>query len=295
MLPVRIASFEIGDGRPCFTIAEIGINHNGDMEIAKKLIRAAKISGFQAVKFQKRTVDLVYSPEELAKPRPNPFGPTNGDLKRGLEFGKEQYTEIDRLCRESDIVWFASCWDEESVAFMEFFDPPCYKIASACLTDDKLLTFHTKMGRPIILSSGMSSPAEIDHAVEIVGKRNLILMHSTSTYPAQPAELNLRVIPWLKSKFDVPTGYSGHEVGLAPTIAAVALGANAIERHVTLDRAMWGTDQAASIEPPGMTKLIKDISAVETSLGDGIKRVYDSEIPVRNKLRRPYRPSELTR
>jgi N-acetylneuraminate synthase len=185
-----------------------------------------------------------------------------------------------------DSWWFASCWDEGSVDFMEQFDPPCYKIASASLTDDALLRHHRKYGRPIILSTGMSDLDEIDHAVEVLGTDDLVLMHATSTYPSQPEELNLRAIVTLQERYGVPVGYSGHEVGLAASVAAVALGACMIERHITLDRAMWGSDQAASVEPAGFARLVKDVRAVETALGDGVKVVYDSEIPIKEKLRR---------
>jgi N-acetylneuraminate synthase len=283
---VTIAGRTIGEGHPCFVIAEIGINHNGDLDLARKLISAALLSGCDAVKFQKRTVDVVYSAEELAKPRENPFGPTNGDLKRGLEFGQEQYQAIDEYCRLHNILWFASCWDEGSVDFVAQFNPPCFKIASASLTDDNLLRHHRRHGKPIILSTGMSSLEEIDHAVEVLGTRDLLLMHTTSTYPSKPEELNLRAIHTLRDRYGVPVGYSGHEVGLATTVAAVALGACMVERHITLDRAMWGSDQAASVEPHGFARLTRDIRAIELAMGDGIKKVYESEIPIRAKLRR---------
>lgn len=283
---VKIGNRTVGPGTPAFVIAEIGINHNGDLEIAKSLIREAVDAGCEAVKFQKRTVDVVYSAEELARPRENPFGATNGDLKRGLEFGEEQYAAIDAFCRELGIMWFASCWDEGSVDFIEKFNPPCYKIASASLTDEGLLRHHRKTGKPLILSTGMSSLEEIDRAVEILGKDNLIILHATSTYPSKLEELNLRVIPALAARYGVCIGFSGHEVGLATTVASVSLGAQVIERHLTLNRAMWGSDQAASIEPSGFQRMIKDIRSVETALGDGKKVVYESEVPIRAKLRR---------
>lgn len=283
---IKIGNREVGDGQPCFIIAEIGINHNGDLEIARRLIDAAVNAGCDAVKFQKRTVEVVYTAEELAKPRENPFGPTNGDLKRGLEFGLAQYREIDRYCKQRGILWFASCWDEASVDFIEQFQPPCYKIASACLTDDDLLRHHRRYGRPIILSTGMSTLEQVDHAVEVLGRENLMLMHTNSTYPSKIEELNLRTLQTLSQRYGLPVGYSGHEVGLAPSVGAVALGACAIERHITLDRAMWGSDQAASVEPQGFERLVKDIRAVEKAMGDGVKRVYESEIPIMKKLRR---------
>jgi N-acetylneuraminate synthase len=283
---VRIGKHTIGDGHPCFIVAEIGINHNGNVEIAKKLIDTAALGGCDAVKFQKRTVGVVYTPEELSKPRDNPFGPTNGDLKRGLEFGHDQYGDIHRYCAAKDILWYSSCWDEASVDFMEQFNPPCYKIASASLTDDALLRHHRRYGRPIILSTGMSTLEQVDHAVEVLGTNDLILLHCTSTYPSSVEELNLRGIQTLRDRYDVPIGYSGHEVGLATSVAAAALGACMIERHITLDRAMWGSDQAASIEPQGIWRLVKDVRAIERALGDGKKCLWPSEVAVMNKLRR---------
>lgn len=283
---ISIGSRLVGDNQPCYVIAEIGINHNGDTAIARELIRAAKEAGCDAVKFQKRTIAVVYSAEELAAPRENPFGGTNGDLKRGLEFGTDQYKEIDDCSKAIEMVWFASCWDEKSVDFIEAFHPPCYKIASASLTDDNLLRHHRQTGRPIILSTGMSTIEEIDHAVEVLGTDNLIVMHCTSTYPSKSEELNLRAIPVLRKRYGVPIGYSGHEVGLATTVAAATLGACMVERHITLDRSMWGSDQAASVEPHGFSRMVRDIRVIEAALGDGNKRVYDSEVPIRKKLRR---------
>ena len=283
---VKIGDRLVGENQPAFIIAEIGINHNGSLELAKKLIAAAVVAGCDAVKFQKRTVDVVYTPEELARPRENPFGSTNGDLKYGLEFGRAEYQEIAAYCKSNNILWFASAWDEASVDFLEQFEPPCYKIASASLTDDNLLKHHRSYQRPIILSTGMSNLKQIDHAVEILGTNNLIIMHCTSTYPSQPAELNLRAISTLKERYGVPIGYSGHETGISASIAAVALGACAIERHITLDRTMWGSDQSASLESQDFIQLVKNIRTVETALGDGVKRVYDSEMPIIKKLRR---------
>lgn len=286
MPEVRIGARMVGDGHPCFVVAEIGINHNGDIGLAKQLIDTAVAAGCNAVKFQKRTVDVVYSPEELARPRENPFGTTNGDLKRGLEFGPERYREIDRYCREKGIPWFASCWDEGSVDFIDRFDVPCYKIASASLTDDALLHHTRAKGRPLILSTGMSTLDEIDHAVEVLGKEQLVMLHACSAYPAYYEELHLRVIPLLRERYGVPIGYSGHETGLPSSVAAVAIGACMVERHITLDRAMWGSDHAASLEPNGITRLIRDIRLIETALGDGVKTVQPREIPVMQKLRR---------
>ena len=286
MSEIRIANYIVGHGHPCYVIAEIGINHNGDVEIAKKLVDLAITSGCNAVKFQKRTIEVVYPPEELARPRESPFGTTNGELKYGLEFGQEEYEEIDRYCREKKIVWFASCWDEQAVDFIDQFDVPCYKIASASLTDDKLLQHTRATGKPILLSTGMSTLEQIDHAVDVLGKNDLLIMHSCSTYPAYYEELNLRVIPMLEQRYAVPIGYSGHETGLPSTVAAVILGACLVERHITLDRSMWGSDHAASLEPNGITRLIRDIRLIETSMGDGVKRVIEREMPIMKKLRR---------
>jgi N-acetylneuraminate synthase len=283
---VRLGSKLVGPGKPCYVIAEIGINHNGDIDIAKKLINVASGAGCDAVKFQKRTIDVVYSREELAKPRESPFGDTNGDLKRGLEFGLEEYEEINRYCREVKIDWFASCWDEASVDFIARFQVPCFKVASASLTDDKLLRHTRKVGKPILLSTGMSTLNEVDHAVEVLGKQDLVLLHACSTYPAYYEELNLHVIDVLRERYGVPVGYSGHETGLASSVAAAVLGSCIIERHITLDRSMWGSDHAASLEPNGITRLIRDIRLIEKSMGDGVKRVLEREQPIIKKLRR---------
>jgi N-acetylneuraminate synthase len=254
--------------------------------LAQRLIDAAAAAGCHAVKFQKRTVDVVYSRDELSRPRESPFGTTNGDLKRGLEFGRAEYEAIDRACRKAGVLWFASCWDEGSVDFIEAFDPPCYKIASPCLTDYALLRRHRRTGKPLLVSTGMSTLEQIDAAVRQLDAAPLVLMHCTSSYPAPAEELNLRMIPELHSRYDVPVGYSGHEVGLSTTVAAVALGACVVERHLTLDRAMWGSDHAASVEPEGFARLAKYVRAVERALGDGVKRVYDSEVAAMRKLRR---------
>ena len=283
---VRIASKTIGPGKPCYIVAEIGINHNGDIDIAKKLINVALGADCDAVKFQKRTVDVVYTPEELAKPRESPFGPTNGDLKRGLEFEREEYEEIDRYCREVKIDWFASCWDEASVDFIAQFDVPCFKIASASITDNNLLRHTRAVGKPIILSTGMSTIEQVDHAVEVLGKDDLIILHACSTYPAYYEELNLKVIDVLIDRYGVPVGYSGHETGLPSSVAAAVLGACMVERHITLDRSMWGSDHAASLEPNGITRLVRDIRLIEKSMGDGVKRVLEREQPIIKKLRR---------
>jgi len=283
---IKIGNIEVGSNLPCFVIAEIGINHNGSVKIAKKLIDLAVAAGCDAVKFQKRTVDVVYTKEELDKPRSTPFGETNRELKEALEFGFEEYQEIDKYCKEKHIMWFASCWDENSVDFIDQFNPPCYKISSASLTDDNLLRHTKSKGKPILLSTGMSTLKEIDHAVEILGKDNLIIYHCTSTYPSDNNELNLLAIKSLKERYDVPVGFSGHERGILSTILAYALGACSVERHITLDRTMWGSDQAASVEPVGLYKLMRDIRNIPAFLGDGNKIVYESEKPIIAKLRR---------
>ncbi len=284
---VRIGNKMVGDGHPCYVVAEIGINHNGDLDVAKRLISVAIAAGCDAVKFQKRTVDVVYTAEELAKPRENPFGATNGDLKRGLEFDEEDYAEIDAFCRSAKIPWFVSAWDEASVDLIaDNFKVPCFKIASASLTDDNLLRHTRAKDKPIILSTGMSTYAEIDHAVNVLGKEDLILMHATSTYPANYDELNLRAIPTMRERYETLVGYSGHETGIPTSVAASVLGACMVERHITMDRAMWGSDQAASLEPNGIGRLVRDIRLCEQSMGDGIKRVYEREVPIIKKLRR---------
>lgn len=286
MSTVKIGNRQVGDDQPCFIIAEIGINHNGDIDTARRLISVALAAGCDAVKFQKRTVNVVYTPEELAKPRENPFGATNGDLKYGLEFEQEEYEEINAFCKSIKMTWFASPWDEGSVDFLEQFHVPVHKIASASLTDDNLLRHIRKTGKPIILSTGMSTYDEIDHAVGILGKENLILMHATSTYPANYDELNLRAIPVMAQRYGVPVGYSGHETGIPTSVCAAALGACCVERHITLDRAGWGSDQAASLEPNGISRLVRDIRLWEQAKGDGVKRVYEREFPIIKKLRR---------
>lgn len=284
---VQVGEKLIGDGFPCFVIAEIGINHNGDINIAKKLIDIAVMAGCDAVKFQKRTVDVVYTKEELSKERHSVFGETNGDLKRGLEFGAEEYKEIDKYCKEKNLLWFASCWDEGSVDFIDKFNPPCYKISSASLTDDELLKHTKSKGKPILLSTGMSTIEQIDHAIEVLGGTdNLVIYHCTSTYPSENEEMNLNVIKSFRDKYDCPIAFSGHERGVTPTVIAVALGASSVERHITCDRTLWGSDHAASLEPHGLFVMVRDIRQIPIILGDGIKKVYESEIPIIKKLRR---------
>jgi N-acetylneuraminate synthase len=284
---VSINDRPVGEGEPTFIVAEIGINHNGDLNIARKLIDAAALAGCDAVKFQKRTPELCVPPEQRNVIRETPWGlMTYMEYRERVEFGVDEYAEIDAYCGQKGVTWFASCWDEPSVDFMEQFEPSCYKIASATLTDDGLLRYTNAKGRPIILSTGMSTMEQIGHAVSLLDADRLLLAHSTSSYPCQPQELNLQMIKTLKQQFKCPIGYSGHEVGLQTTYAAMVLGACFIERHITLDRAMWGSDQAASIEPPGFMRLVRDIRTIESALGDGVKQVYASELPLLTRLRR---------
>lgn len=287
MSAIKVGSVSVGRDQPCYVIGEIGINHNGDIEIAKKLIDVAEASGCNAVKFQKRTPELCVPMAQRTQMRDTPWGYiTYMEYREKTEFGQAEYAEIDRHCREVGIAWFASCWDEPSVDFMQRFNVPCFKIASATLTDDNLLKHTRATGKPIVLSTGMSTLEEIDHAVEILGTKDLILLHAVSTYPAHYNELNLRAIQTLRDRYKVPVGYSGHETGIATSVAAVALEACAVERHITLDRAMWGSDHAASLEPSGLTRLVRDIRLVESSLGDGEKKVIDRELPIIARLRR---------
>ncbi len=282
-----ISGRSIGEKQAVYIVAEIGINHNGHLETAKKLIDAAVHAGADAVKFQKRTPALCVPPDQKYIMKQTPWGYISYlEYRERVEFGLEEYREIDSYCRQKGIPWFASCWDIPSLDFIESFAPPCYKIPSALLTDGDLLLEIRKRCKPSILGTGMSTLSQIISAVGLLGTDNLILMHSTSTYPCIPEELNLSVIPFLKKLFPCPVGYSGHEVGLPTTVAAVALGACLVERHITLDRSLWGSDQAASIEPGGFERLVKYIRVVEKALGDGVKKVYDSEIPMMRRLRR---------
>ena len=284
---LRIGNKMVGDGHPAYIIAEVGINHNGDIENAKKLIDAAKHAGVDAVKFQKRTPELCVPLEQRGQMRETPWGYiTYMDYRIKTEFGVEEYKEIDRYCKEVGIDWFVSVWDEEAVNFMEQFNPICYKIPSASLTDHKLLKHLRSTGRPLILSTGMSTMEQINESVNLIGQDNLVITHATSTYPCDPHELNLRMIETLRKTFKCPIGYSGHEVGLVTSAVAVGLGACMVERHITLDRALWGSDQAASVEPGGFEKLVKYIRVTEMSVGDGVKKVYESELPSQKRLRR---------
>jgi N-acetylneuraminate synthase len=285
---VKIGNRLVGEGHPAYIIAEIGINHNGDIEIAKQMIDAAVHARVDAVKFQKRTPEVATPPEQRDQMRETPWGYiTYLEYRHKVEFNEEQYREIDRYCKEKGIAWIVSVWDQPSVEFMEKFDTPAYKIPSASLTDLGLIRKARATGKPLILSSGMSTMEQIRQGVEIAGEGDLVLMHCTSTYPCEPEELNLKMIETLRREFpNIPIGYSGHEVGLVPTAVAVALGACMVERHLTLDRAMWGSDQAASVEPWGFETLVKYIRVTERSIGDGVKKVYASEQPSLRRLRR---------
>lgn len=285
---IKLGNKLVGDGYPAYVIAEIGINHNGDLDIAKKMIAAAVHAGADAVKFQKRTPEVCTPLEQQTQMRETPWGYiTYLDYRYKVELNLEQYREIDRTCKKLGIYWLVSVWDEPSVDFMEQFETPAYKVPSASLTDRALLKYARKTGKPLIISTGMSTLDEIKRGVDAVGLDNLIIMHCTSAYPCEPEELNLRMIETLRREFrNNPIGYSGHEVGLVPSAVAVALGACMVERHFTLDRAMWGGDQAASVEPGGFEKLVKYIRVTEAGLGDGVKKVYASELNSLKKLRR---------
>ncbi len=284
---IQIGNKLVGDGHPTYVIAEIGINHNGRVEIAKELIKTAADAGVDAVKFQKRTPELCVPDHQKDQMRDTPWGYiTYLDYRYKVEFGQEEFEQIDAYCKALGIDWFASSWDLESLAFIDAFNPPAHKIASALLTDHELLRAAKATGKPVILSTGMSTMAEIRSGVDILGEDNLIICHTTSSYPCPPEELNLKMIQTLKENFNSPIGYSGHEVGLVTSVIAVGLGANLVERHVTLDRAMWGSDQAASVEPQGVRTLVKYIRVTEKALGDGEKKVYDSEQSILRKLRK---------
>ena len=288
MSVVKIGNKVVSNDSPTYMIAEIGINHNGDLETAKKLIQESKNAGFDAVKFQKRTLEIVYSPEELAKLRPNFYGETNGDLKRGLEFSESDYKEIDRFCKELEIQWFASPWDLPSVEFLEKLNVVAHKVASACMTDRSLLKALNATGKPIFMSTGMSSLEQVDADVKEIDNSRLVLMHTVSVYPAKPEQLNLSWIETLQNRYpQLPVGYSGHEVGVTPSVIAVAkYGAVCVERHVTLDRAMWGSDQSASLEPDGMKRVVGYIRSIPVVSGNGEKHILDEEVPISAKLRR---------
>ncbi|GAA2441336.1 N-acetylneuraminate synthase family protein [Agromyces soli] len=286
-MTVRIGRHEVGTGLPVYVIAEIGLNHNGELELAKRLIDVAAESGCQAVKFQKRTPELA-TPEHMKDvPRETPWGTMSYlDYRRRVELSRDDYLEIARYADLRGLDWFASPWDEPSVAFLDELDVPAFKVASASVTDLPLLRAIAATGKPVILSTGMSTLEEIDRAVVTLGTSQLLLMHATSSYPMPAAEANLRTIDTLALRYPVPIGYSGHERGLQISLAAVALGAVAVERHITLDRAMWGSDHAASLEPQGLEHLVRDIRIIETAMGDGVKRVFPGEEAPKAKLRR---------
>jgi N-acetylneuraminate synthase len=285
---VKLGRRWVGTGERVLVIAEIGINHNGDLDLARRLIDGAAAAGADAVKFQKRTPELCVPHEQRHVVRDTPWGRmTYIDYRHRIEFGLREYEAIDRHCDELGIPWFASAWDEPSVRFLDAFDPPCHKAASASLTDHELLQALRRTGRPILLSTGMSTMSEVEAAVNVVGTRQLLLAHSESTYPCPAEQLNLRCLQTLRDRFPgTVIGYSGHEQGLATTCAAVALGAAHVERHLTLDRSMWGSDHAASLDLASFTQLVAGIRDVEAALGDGVKRVSPSELRAMAKLRR---------
>lgn len=273
--------------RHCLVVAEIGINHNGSVDIAKRLIDMASDAGCDAVKFQKRTIDVVYTPEFLDSPRESPWGTTQREQKEALEFGAEEYDEIGSYCREVGLAWFASAWDVDSQLFLRRYDLPYNKIASPLLTHDDLLELVAEERKPTFVSTGMSSLEEIDQAVEIFRSHDcpLVLMHTVSAYPAPEHELNLRAMHELRARYGCPVGYSGHEVSPVPSVIAAALGAVAVERHVTLDRAMYGSDQAASLEKRGLETLVANIRTIPLVVGDGVRRITPAEIANARKLR----------
>ncbi len=283
---VSIGEKKVGEGSPVFLVAEIGINHNGSIENAIKLIKEIADAGFDAVKFQKRTPDLCVPSEQRNIMRQTPWGRISYiEYRNKVEFSYDEYLIIDNECKAQGLLWFASCWDIPAVDFMEQFNPPCYKIASAGLTDDKLLQHINKKMRPVILSTGMSTMNEIEHAVSLLNSESLILAHTTSTYPCAVNELNLNMIKTLNDKFSCPIGYSGHEQGILMSPVAIGLGASLIERHVTEDCEMWGSDQAASLAPDDFKQLVRDIRMIEEGLGDGVKTVYPTEQLALEKLR----------
>ncbi|GGF29636.1 N-acetylneuraminate synthase [Microbacterium sorbitolivorans] len=287
-MSVTIGSHQIGGTAPAFVIAEIGLNHNGSVEIAKQLIDVAAAAGANAVKFQKRTPEIA-TPEHMRDvPRETPWGTMSYlDYRYRVEFGRDEYVEVGDYATLRGLEWFASPWDVPSVEFLEDLDVRAHKVASASLTDIELLEALRATGKPVILSTGMSTMEEIDRAVAVLGTDNLVLLHATSTYPMEPNEANLRMIPVLRDRFPgVPVGYSGHERGLQISLAAVAMGAVAVERHITLDRTMWGSDHAASLEPGGFTTLVRDIRIIEEARGDGVKKVFEGELAPKAKLRR---------
>jgi YrbI family 3-deoxy-D-manno-octulosonate 8-phosphate phosphatase len=285
--PVAIGDLLVGAGEPVYMIGEIGINHNGDLDLARRLIDVAADAGCQAVKFQKRTPAICVPEEQKGQIRQTPWGEmTYLEYKERTEFGRDEYRQIAKYCDERGLHWFASPWDVPSVEFLEEMDVLVHKVASASIADHELLRTLAATGKPLILSTGMSTLSEIDQAVEILGTDKLIMMHATSTYPLPPEEANLRTITTLKERYGVPVGYSGHERGLQISLAAVTLGAVCVERHITLDRTMWGSDHAASLEPSGLEHLVRDIRIIEQAMGDGVKRVFPGEEAPKARLRR---------
>lgn len=284
---MKINNREIKNNETPYIIAEIGINHNGDLALAKMMIDIAKDCNCDAVKFQKRTVEIVYTKEELERERKSVFGNTNGDLKKGLEFSEKEYEELFKYANEKNIDIFVSPWDKESVKFIEIFNPCCYKIASACLTDIELLKEIKKTNKPIIISTGMSSESELDNALNIIGRDNICILSCTSTYPTELKDMNLNRIKTLQKKYeDIPIGYSGHEEGILPTLIAVSMGAAIIERHITVSREIWGSDQKASLEPKELKELVEKIKDIQVMMGDGKIRMLDNEKQIKDKLRR---------
>lgn len=283
---IKVGRRRVGRGQPVYIAAEIGINHNGSLKTALTLIDIAVDAGCDAVKFQKRFPDHCVPKMQQQVCRETPWGKmTYLQYRHRMEFDANAYDTIDRHCKKRGIDWFASCWDMASVDFMQRYQPPCYKIASACLTDEKLLKYIKAYAKPIILSTGMSTMEEISRAISFLSRENLLVVHTTSNYIGNPEELNLSMLTTLKRKFDCPTGYSGHEKGIITTIATVSMGACYVERHITLNHSMWGSDHAISLEPEELTKMVRDIRLLEKAMGDGVKRVYESEKTILAKLR----------
>ena len=283
---VMIGRKYVGYGHPIYIVAEIGINHNGSLETALSLIDIAVEAGCDAVKFQKRSPDICVPTQQKYQRRNTPWGTmTYIDYRHRVEFGEKEYREIDQYCVKNKIPWFASCWDVESVDFMDAFDLPCYKVASACLTDNAILRCMLSKNKPLLLSTGMSSMEQIHEAVSLLDSDNLLILHTTSSYLFNADEINLRVINTLRHEFDCPIGYSGHEDGYASTLAAAALGAVLIERHITLDRCMWGSDHPISLDPQQLKRMVRDIRIIERAMGNGIKQIYESEQLASQKLR----------
>jgi N-acetylneuraminate synthase len=286
---IQIGNALIGDDYPVFIIAEAGINHNGDINLARKLVDVAIAAGCNAVKFQKRNPDEAVPEGQKSVRRETPWGTmTYLEYRKKVEFGQAQYDEINRYCKEKEMMWIASAWDVSSVEFLRRYDLPAFKIPSALITDRAYLNILRKLDKPLIVSTGMAEIQLVKKVVDFLGEEKIILLHTVSSYPAKPENINLNVIKTYHDLFNCVVGYSGHEVGLQITLAAVSLGAKVIERHITLDRSMWGTDQAASVEPGGLMRLTRDIRIIESALGDGKKRMLPEELQVEEKLRKVY-------